>query len=98
MQKKQYGNKQYPEQEKMYIGSAWNKTVKTKDGSFDMINIAFMGNQDKDQYEVVLLNKTDGSYIQLHSKPHFVKLVPRKTKEKENSPDYSVTLFFPKEE
>ncbi|MCB0802747.1 MAG: hypothetical protein KDB74_06595 [Flavobacteriales bacterium] len=90
--------KQYPEQDKMYIGSAWDKEIKGKEGFFKVVNIAFMGNRDQDEYEVVLLNKADGTFIPLHSAPYFVSLVERKTKEKENSPDYSVVLSFPKDE
>ncbi len=58
------------------------------------MSVAFTGNRDEDEYEVVLRRKSDGQEMPLYKKGIFSKLVNSLNKKSENSPDFSLKVDY----
>lgn len=80
---------------KVYIGSGWNKTVKTSTGSFETVSISLKGNSEKDDVMVYLYNKTTEENIPLFGKDVYVNLMVCKEKKTPKSPDYYIQVTLP---
>jgi hypothetical protein len=79
--------------EKVTIGSGWLK--ENRDGS-EYITLAFKGSYEKDEVEVILRSKEDGSELNLSETGGI--MFANGYKEKENQPDMVVQAYLPNED
>lgn len=75
-----------------FIGVAWNKTKENEKGQYTFQSVAFSGNREKDEYEVILRNKEDKSELALFETP--VIMVENTGKKSDKSPDFLIKAFY----
>lgn len=74
------------------IGAAWKKSKSNDKGTFEYTTIAFCGKSEKDQFEVILRDKSTGQEFALSNMG--VSLIKNNYKKTEKQPDLIINVSY----